>query len=300
MTSAEKRVRAFCGAEFSLCAVEMRSLELPKGVTYFCASPEVCPSTGAKHLQFFIYFKSAKTIAQAMKWVKKNLGFTRPLTVCKGTPADNRRYCGGEAYEHEGKKKDANPEFFEVGDLPMKGKRQALTDTKDAILAGEVTVDELAETDPEMVHQYGRTLDRLEDIRLRKMVRTKMTKGIWYWGPTGVGKSHRAANTPGTQYWVPNDGGWWDGYRQEDVVILNDFRGHIAYGELLQMVDKWPYAVRRRGRQPMPFTSGTVVVTSSLHPREVYKNLAMNDSLAQLERRFEIVELTKTEVEKNT
>ena len=139
------------------------------------------------------------------------------------------------------------------------------------------------------VHQYGRTLDRLEDIRMRSVARTEMTKGVWLWGPTGTGKSHRAANMEGTQYWWTNDNGWWDGYKQQDVVILNDFRGNIAYGEMLQMVDKWPYAVRRRGREPMPFTSKMVVVTSSLHPKDVYKNLSAEDKLAQLERRFDII-----------
>ena len=192
-----------------------------------------------------------------MKWLKKNLKFTSPVKICKGTPEENRTYCGGDDYKCEktGKVKLSNPEFFEFGDVPQMGKRVDLDKVKDDILSGEYTVDELCCVNPIMIDKYGRTLDRLEDIRMRGIERTEMTKGIWYWGPTGVGKTHKAAETPGTKYWVPNDGGWWDAYKQQDVVILNDFRGHIAYGELLQMVDKWPYAVRRRGRQPMPFTS---------------------------------------------
>lgn len=288
------RVRGFCGAEFSEAGIGMRSMdELPKGVVYFCASPEICPTTKAKHLQFFIYFKSAKTLSAAMKWLKKNLGFTRPIKICKGTPEQNRRYCGAEDYEDEdGKKKEANDDFFECGECPQKGARKDLSELKDAILAGETTVDDIACERPMAVHQYGRTLDRIEDIRMRSVQRTEMTKGLWLWGPTGTGKSHRAAQCEGSQYWWTNDNGWWDGYKQQDVVILNDFRGNIAYSELLQMVDKWPYAVRRRGREPMPFTSKLVVVTSSLHPKDVYKNLAADDKLAQLERRFDIQNCT--------
>ena len=71
---------------------------------------------------------------------------------------------------------------------------------------------------------------------------------------------------------------------------MNDFRGDVKYGELLQLVDKWPYQVSRRGREPTPFLARKVVVTSSMHPRDVYSGIAEKDSIAQLERRFEIRE----------
>lgn len=288
-----ERSRGFCGAEFSDAGTSLTAMCTQPGMQYFCASPEVCPTTSRPHLQFFIYFANAKTLGQAMKWVKKKLGFTRPVTIARGTPAENRTYCGAEEYVRDGKTKAANPAFFEHGDCPMQGKRVDLIALKDKVLSGAETVDDIAVDEPMAVHLYGRTLDRLEDIRLRKVVRTEMTKGVWLWGPTGTGKTHRAHEYGGSKYWWVNDNGWWDGYRGEDVVILNDFRGAIPYGELLQMVDKWPYNVRRRGREPMPFTSGTVVVTSALHPSDVYKNLAMTDLMTQLERRFEIIKMEK-------
>lgn len=275
--------RGFCGAEFDaferFCGAEECE---HKGVTYCVFGKEVCPHTGNNHLQFFVYFKNAKTIAQAMKWVKKNWTFTRPVDPMQGTPKQAADYC----------KKDGD--WTEWGVLPEKGKRGDLDEVKEQVMSGEVTVDELAESDPMIVHQYGRVLDRIEDIANRKKVRTEMTKGIWIHGPTGCGKSHDANELAkyGSVYWHNcSDKGWWDGYTGQDTVILNDYRGGIAYGELLQMVDKWPYTVPRRGRQPMPFTSKTVIVTSSLPPAGCYKNLAAEDSLKQLERRFEIREI---------
>jgi hypothetical protein len=157
------------------------------------------------------------------------------------------------------------------------------------------SVDDICVESPAVFHQYGRTLCKLEDIALRKKYRTWMTEGTWYWGDTGVGKSHRAFENFNTEthYVFPNDGGWWDGYTGQEVVIINDFRGGIQYAELLDLVDKWPKTVRRRNREPVPFLGKKLIVTSSLKPEEVYSGLAENDSLSQLRRRFNVVEVTK-------
>lgn len=153
---------------------------------------------------------------------------------------------------------------------------------------------------PYAVFQFGRVLDRIEDRVMRLRFRTEMTIGIWLWGKTGTGKSKKAFEdfNPDTHY-VHNleDGGWWDNYTQQEVVIIDEFRGQIPYSTLLRLVDRTPFSVTRRNRKPIPFVSKKVIVTSSLQPHEVYCNLAQNDSLLQLYRRFEIIEMTQnTEV----
>lgn len=291
-----KSSRAFCGAEFGDIVVNGIEDAVERGdVRYYCDSPETCPSTGREHHQFFVYFKHEKTITAAMKYLKKHLGFTSPVQICKGTPAQNRVYCGAEDYvcERTGKTKAANPAFEEYGALPVKGKRVDLDKLKNRILGGE-RVDDICLENPQAVHQYGRTLDRLEDIRLRSVKRTKMTQGIWIVGPTNVGKSHMAYDLAGEDcYTWCNDRGWQDGYTGQKAVVINDFRGNIPFNELLQMVDKWPYSVRRRGRPPMPFTSELVIITTppSHHPKNCYHNLCDGDSVAQLLRRFDVREL---------
>ncbi len=95
--------------------------------------------------------------------------------------------------------------------MPKQGKRVDLDSLKCAIVGGETTVDEVVMDNPMMYHKYGRTLNKIEDIALRQRSRDWMTEGVWYFGPTGVGKSHRAFEgyTPETHYVYPNDGGWW-------------------------------------------------------------------------------------------
>lgn len=246
---------------------------------YMCYGIETCPTTGKKHYQGYVYYNSQRTFSA----VKKSIGLKAHIEPSIGDADSNVKYCSKEG------------KFFEFGSKPKQGKRVDLDEVKANLINGKTTVDEVILNAPETYHQYGRTLDKIEDIVLRRKFRTEMTEGIWYWGDTGVGKSHKAFEgfSTTTHYVVPNDNGWWDGYRQQDIVIINEFRGEIKYKELLDLCDKWPKTVPRRNREPMPFVSKRIIITSSLRPCEVFKNLAEKDSLEQLYRRFKVEELTK-------
>jgi len=246
---------------------------------YLIYGKEICPETKRIHYQGEVYFFEKVSISTAQRYL--GIGKAHMENFLKTDAIACNEYC----------KKDGL--FEEFGIPPNQGRRTDLDALKDDLLSDKICVEDIIVNAPIMYHQYGRTLDKIEDIKLRKKYRTEMTKGIWYYGKTGVGKSHKAFEeySPDTHYPVPDDNGWWDGYRQQDCVILNDFRGRISYNELLQMVDKWPFQVKRRGREPMPFTSKLVIITSSLRPEEVYHNRNAEDSMEQFYRRFEVIEL---------
>ena len=66
---------------------------------------------------------------------------------------------------------------------------------------------------------------------------------------------------------------------------------------MLTLVDKWPHQVRRRHRSPVNFISKKVIITSSLPPEKIYKNIEENDSLEQLYRRFKVYKcISKTQM----
>lgn len=230
---------------------------------------------GTPHIQGYLHFKNERSFNATRKLMKR-----WHLDGCRGNIWENIDYCSKEG------------KYEEIGVRPKQGKRTDLDAIKDDIMRGK-KVDDIVLEQPMIYHQYGRTLNKIEDLTMRKNYRKEMTKGIWYYGPTGVGKSHIAFEgfTPETHYVLPNDNGWWDAYTQQDTVIINDFRGEIRYNELLNLVDKWPFTVKRRNREPMPFTSKLVIITSSLKPEDVYHNRNDEDKIEQLLRRFDVIEV---------
>ena len=174
---------------------------------------------------------------------------------------------------------------FEFGEMPAQGKRTDIDAIKDAILSGETTADKVCCENPVFFHQYGRTMDRLQGIALRRRFRTEMTKGEWVTGPTGCGKSHRAFEgfNPETHYVKNLNEDWWDGYTGQETVILNEFRGQIKFSELLDLVDKWPKTVKWRCKEPVPFLAKNLIITSIKTPQEVYAN-TVGEPWEQFER----------------
>lgn len=227
---------------------------------------------GTPHLQGYLEVSNPRSFSA----IKKK--FPRcHFEQRRGTAKQAADYC----------KKDGD--FFETGSMSCQGVRNDLVALKEQIQSG-VSVDTIVQENPRAFHEFGRTLTRLEDIELRKKFRNFMTEGIWLFGGTGVGKSHRAMENyhPDTHYIWKDDKGWQDDYTGQETVIINDFRGSITYRTMLELVDKWPFHLSRRGRAPAPFLAKKVIITSSLPPEEIYTNLSERDSLEQLYRRFTV------------
>lgn len=246
---------------------------------YLVCGKEIAPTTGRIHWQTFVYFHNAKTFKEVLNYFKK-----RKIHVefSKGSIAENIAYC------------TKDDDYVEYGIRPSQGARTDLLEIGNEIAKGK-KVDDICLENPVLYHQYGRTLNKLEALYQRTQYRTEMTTCEWIYGPTGVGKSHKAflKYHPTTHYNLPDDGGWWDGYDQQKYVIINEYRGHIKYDKLLELIDKTPLSVRRRGREPCPFTSKHVIITSSLSPQDVYCNRMEGDSIEQLLRRIVVTKMNK-------
>ncbi len=248
-------------------------------VKYIKYGVEKCPKTDRVHHQGMLWLK---TQSGSKKNIAAMLGKCH-VEMCKGNWDDNDNYCS----------KDEN--VYDYGRKPDQGERGDIKDKVDAILAGKTTAEDFCVTDPEFYHQYGRTLHKAEDITLRKKFRTEMTTCEWLHGPTGTGKSHKAFENfdPETCYVWKKDMQWQDGYIGQETVIINEYRGELRLGKLLELVDKWPYYLERRGREPVPFLAKHVIITSSMSPGDVYSNLDAEDKLEQLYRRIVVTEIAQ-------
>lgn len=248
---------------------------------YLLYGREICPTTGKKHFQGFCYFFEKVSIAKAKKYLKiKNGWFQYAFCGLK----ENYDYCTKEG------------DFTEYGVKPEQGKRKDLNELKDDILNGK-SVDDICCEMPVMYHQYGRTLNRIEGIWLRKQYRKWMTKGYWYYGKTGEGKSHKAYEGyhPDTHYIVnlaQLSRGFWTGYKGQPTVIINEFRGQCPYGELLDLVDKNAKNVDWKCGEPVPFLCKTLIITAPHRPENTYTDLHDKEgNIDQLLRRFEVIEV---------
>lgn len=267
--------------------------------TYIVYGKEVGES-GTPHLQGFVKFENAKT----MSAVHKIKGWKRTALKPSEKPLSAIDYCkkGNQSHDEWIKDGVSGPTYGVGADVWERGVfRQGKRSDLDEIYSqvkGGASVDDVAWENPSSYLLCHKALEKLEDIRLRKTLRTEMTEGIWIYGKTGTGKSEYAFNTFDITkaYSYPYDNGWWDGYKQQPTVIIDEFRGQLPFNELLRMVDKHPnYYVRRRCREPMPFVSKKVIITSCMSPQDVFKNLTAKDSLSQIYRRFNIYELINGE-----
>lgn len=104
-------------------------------------------------------------------------------------------------------------------------------------------------------------------------------------GPTGVGKSRRAWELAGMDAY-PKDPNtkFWDGYRDHENVVIDEFRGRIDISHLLRWFDRYPVLVEIKGSAAV-FKGRKIFITSNLWPREWYPDLDRT-TFAALERRL--------------
>lgn len=107
-----------------------------------------------------------------------------------------------------------------------------------------------------------------------------------YWGGSGLGKTRRAHfQSEGESYFIKNPNTkWWDGYRGQKTVIIDDFIGLISLNYLLTWIDRYPCNVEVKGGTT-PLAATTFYITSNLDPNTWYKEIT-TEQLGALRRRF--------------
>jgi len=276
---------------------EVKKLEEYK-CEYMVFGYETAPTTGTKHLQGFMQFKNNKLFTT----IKKN--FSRIwLAKRKGSPLQASQYCKYLDYERGKTPTQLNDKLFEKGELIPRDQQGTRTDLQQMgkdIINGTLTVRDILLNDPMKYHLYGRTLEKLEALRLEMNPRlSKCEECLYYYGPSGVGKSYIAwerdyALNPHKYYVYPNEPkGWCDNYRGQEIFVLDEFRGEITFKLLIELATKSGVVLCRRGRDPIPFTSKKIVITSVLPIEKVYKNLDKEDTFIQFYRRFTVKKITE-------
>lgn len=247
------------------------------GAKYVAYSEETAPTTGTKHLQGYISFTNPKTLVQA----RAKLPGCHVETML-GSILQNETYCSKAGT------------LIEFGEKPVsndnKGRAEKLRWQRAKDLAKQNKLDEI---DADIFIRCYSTLKRIRSDYTQKPL-PQDTICLWIYGPTGTGKSHAVETRFPNCYKKPMDDlKWFDGYKDEDCVYLEDLdKYQVKWGGLLKrLADRWPMQASLKGS--MAYIRPKYVVVSS--------NYAIDDiwtdpaTLEPLQRRF--VSILKTSQE---
>lgn len=103
-------------------------------------------------------------------------------------------------------------------------------------------------------------------------------------GRTGTGKSRRAWDEAGLSAY-PKDPRtkFWDGYRDQQHVVIDEFRGSIDISHILRWLDRYPCLVEIKGSSTC-LVATKIWITSNVHPEYWFPELDSSTKDALMRR----------------
>lgn len=149
------------------------------------------------------------------------------------------------------------------------------------------TVEDISESYFSQWVVYRRAFQ--EYVTQKAKPRSWKTQVFVLWGDTGTGKTRFCHDqVMDLEFWSPGDFQWFDGYKDQPIVIIDDFRGEYPLPLFLKLCDRYPMRVPIKGGF-VNWAPKKIYITSNTAPRSWYVN-ADSRSLDAMIRRFDSVE----------
>ena len=179
-------------------------------------------------------------------------------------------------------------DFEEFGIKPLsqseKGKKEKERWSDAFQAAKEGRFDDIPE---DLRTRYYGTYKKIREDSIEKPKVLDTLDNEWRYGPTGTGKSRTAHEKYPGAYIKKANTKWWDGYIDQEVVIIDDFdKYHVQLGyELKIWLDHYPFPAERKGGSVM-IRPKKIIVTSNYRPEEIWED---PKTLEPILRRVELV-----------
>lgn len=213
---------------------------------------------GTAHLQGYL-FKRNKIHFNSIKEYMPKAHIEKAL----GSPEQNYNYCSKDG------------DFEEFGELPKQGRRNDLEVATDFLK--EHSLLETAIEFPGIYVKFSKGLISFKNMITKD--RTEKPKVIWIWGKTGTGKSKMACTG---EHYIKDGTMWWDGYNNEERIIIDDFDGKWPYRDLLRLLDRYKYQGQVKGGY-IKINSPEIYITCDKPPKRFWAG----DELKQIMRRID-------------
>lgn len=219
--------------------------------------------------------------------LKKRKSFNKIRKLLLNSHIEDRKGSGKQASEYC--KKDGN--FTEYGELKVQGKRNDLKKFIEDVKNGARN-NELIENHSSIMARYYKFANVIRSAACEekalsihnKPIEVKVLVGL-----PGTGKTRYIYDNHKIEDIFRPDLSrniiWFDGYKGQDVLLLDDFDGQINYSYLLTLLDRYFLNLPIKGG----FTHKAwtkVYITSNEHPNEWYSN---RDNIDALLRRISII-----------
>jgi len=207
---------------------------------------------------------------------------TRLTTATKLLGCHTERRMGTQEQAIEYCKKDGD--WIERGTPRNQGERGDLDEVRQAAIDGGMR-DVVSWANCQQIRVAEKYLQYNEEKR------DSITRVIWLWGVSGIGKSRKARvildELGYDDYYCKNTPNkWWDGYDGHKAVIIDNYSARWKDWDLdylLNLCDRYEFRVEFKGGSRQ-FLAEVIIITTVNHPEYV-----VDDPDSELSRRIESV-----------
>ena len=229
-------------------------------LVYACFCDEIGLENGTPHTHIFLIAKNGVMFDTVQKRF-----YGAHIEPARGTNLDNYNYIRkiGERYEN---KKETNlaDTFEEIGTLPKDRKEgSTLSEEIYEMIENGCTPYEIIKEHPSAYTQIPNIERVISLFNAEKLKNTyRKLEVIYIWGQTGVGKTRYVLDKYGytNVYRVTNYENPFDGYKNEDVILFDEFRSSLKIADMLTYLDGYPINLPcRYADKPAAFTKVYII-----------------------------------------